>query len=196
MAKFTPKRLLRSLAHLIKNATPRPIDMLEHCGRRGFATSMGLDGDIILGSEAAKKKRRKSGLWSYLRAGWDAFHSHDHYSAEITVGDETERLDNLITVGVTKLQFFGYGLRVCPNAVNDDGNLYVKVVRGEKYRNVLSAALSSLRTDGNKVGQDFSGKKVKVRTSRPVNLQMDGDYTETSDLFEFKVLPGAARVLY
>jgi len=189
-----PAQLPR-IARKIKDGRLHHLDLiLCDDSVKAFMASVGLEGDILNRREA-------------LRAG--GVHG-PHAYAMATVGSivaDVERTDMTITVDnrtiivpqalttiVTKIPYYGYKMKIVPNAVFDDGQLHLLAVNsgwGEVMQTVASSFI-----DGNKLGTYDAGRQIVIRTQVERHAQTDGNLYRKGTTFRFRVLSQALKMWY
>ncbi len=192
LQKLAKRATMAWVAQRIKNGSLHTLDLLVHHGRTdhyAFLASVGMDAYAVY-------QRNGSGWDGYVDASLHALRNYKPCNVDITVGGLTERVNNLMTCIVTKWNFYGYGLHVCPEASPDDGQLHVQTIAGSKVK-----ALAALATGGiwrNTVGTYRSGEVVKIRTEAPISLhlQLDGDKRAKSKQFHLSIAPESVQLVY
>ncbi|MGQ9603078.1 MAG: diacylglycerol/lipid kinase family protein [bacterium] len=181
-------------AYIIKHGSNRSCDLVESNGsRKALLASIGIEGYAL-------RDREK-----YLRMGMRGFNAYMAAAIKsaltrkkvgrttLSVDGERFELTSALSVIVTKTPYYGYGFKVVPKARLDDGLLHVLVIYGEPYV-VLPNILVTSMVGGNRFGQYFTCKTLKVETDRLVPLQADGDMICVDVNFQFKVIPEAVRI--
>jgi len=190
---FSPQRALIAEAQRIKRGTPRSVDVLVfNESQRGFISSIGLDADAARRNETFRKDG-KPGLVAYTAATIGALYHHRPTTATITLDGKVEET-SLLSLQITKHPFFGYNILINPNAKIDDGFLHTLTINGNVLT-VASALLEGILTE-NHQGIYRPARHVEVRTSRPLHLQIDGNYAATASEFSFDVEEKAIRMIY
>ena len=184
---------LSDMAKRIKGGRIHEYDLIN-CDekRRAFMSSVGLEGKI-LGLRDKYLAKGATGFkvyfWAVLRA---YLKEYKRCLAEITVDGLTFTVENLLTLMVFKQPYYGYGMRVVPQARFDDGLLHALSINSRLFGSVLGALTSF--TIGNRVGQYRTGRELAVKLEHPVWLQVDGNMGWEADVFSFRVLPKALKI--
>lgn len=184
---------LADIAARIRRAQVRAYDLIDCDGKkRAVMASTGIDATIIRLRDAYRM-RGISGFNAYMRGTLAAyFREYERVRAEVVVDGVAFEVRNLLSLMVVKQPFFGFGMKVVPNARFDGGQLHVLWINA----GLLKFALGGLAafTMGNRVGNYRPGRHVEVRLERPLALQIDGDSAWEASAFNFTVLPGALRI--
>ena len=190
---FSYRGKLADIAARIRRAQVRAYDLIDCDGKkRAVMASTGIDATIIRLRDAYRM-RGISGFNAYMRGTLAAyFREYERVSAEVVVDGAAFEVRNLLSLMVVKQPFFGFGMKVVPNARFDGGQLHVLWINS----GLLKFALGGLAafTMGNRVGIYRPCRHVEVRLERPLALQIDGDSAWEASAFNFTVLPGALRI--
>ncbi|MEU5838076.1 diacylglycerol kinase [Streptomyces diacarni] len=187
-----PRRDPAAAARLITEGTRRAVD-LARCGDRWFGTVLASGFDALV-TRRANALRRPRGGARYTVATFVELARLRPLPFRLRLDDRELALDaTLVAVGNTC--YYGSGMKVCPDAVPDDGELAVTVVE--------SAPAVRLMTT---LPRFYSGSHVshpKVRTYRARHVELaapdvfayaDGEFI--SDLpLTVDCVPGAVSVL-
>lgn len=177
--------------------TSRPYDVGRLDDGRIFllAAGAGYDADLI--RDADRELKRRFGPLAYILSifkNWRARHAR--FTVELD-GWQRVRL-NAKTVLVCNVGRTLGSLPLAPEARTDDGWLDVVVFR---FRNFfvlfllfLKAIVGGLKNDPRV--QAFRARRVRILASRPMPVQVDGDFIDRTTPIEITVLPGALRVLH
>ena len=112
----------------------------------------------------------------------------------ITVDDHTIVVPQALTTIVTKIPYYGYKMKIVPNAVFDDGHLHLLAVNsgwGEVMQTVASSFI-----DGNKLGTYRAGRQIEIKTQVERRAQTDGNLYRKGTTFRFRVLSQALKMWY
>lgn len=187
-----PPQLTR-VAKRIKEGRLRLYDLILCDGvRKAFMTSIGLEADIIHRREAL----RDSGLngpQAYAMATFGSFFTElERTNMTIQVDGETLAVPNAVTAIVTKIPYYGYKMKVVPNAVFDDGHLHLLAINSGWAE--IVGGLAGAFLNENKMGIYKPGAEIRITTQNERYAQVDGNIYRKGTSFEFKVLPGALRI--
>ncbi len=177
------------------SAGRRTIDLLESDGRR-FAVMAGLGFDAALIRDTDEQAKKRHGWAAYVAGALRAMRNTPRARYEVRIDQhEPRRLRGLgVLVGnVGELQG---GTAVLPDAEPADGLLDVFVLAPRAWIDVLVLAWRILRGRPNDGPQALilRGKRVEIRSDRPVPLEFDGEYAGEHDALTVTVLPGAVTV--
>lgn len=189
-----PPQLTR-VAKRIKEGRLHLLDLILCDGsRKAFMTSIGLEADIIHRREVLRESGI-NGPQAYAMATFGSFFADlERTNMTISLDDETITVPNAVTAIVTKIPYYGYNMKVVPNAMFDDGFLHLLAVNsgwGEIVQSVATALLYE-----NKLGIYRRARRIRVTTQRQRYAQIDGNIYREGTTFDFEVLPQALRMWY
>lgn len=187
-----PPQVTRA-AKRIREGRLRLYDLILCDGvRKGFMTSVGLEADIIHRRESL----RDSGIYgppAYAIATFGSFFT-DLERTDMTIQLDGEELvvPNAVTAIVTKIPYYGYNMKIVPNAVFDDGHLHLLAINSGWAEIVGGMANAFLKE--NRMGIYRKAREIRITTRRERYAQVDGNIYRKGTSFEFKVLPQALRM--
>jgi len=123
-----PPQLTRA-AKKIKEGRLRFLDLILCDGtRKAFMASVGLEGDILSRRESLRENGIK-GPQAYAMATFGSFFADlERTNMSILIDGEELAVSDVVTAIVTKIPYYGYNMKVVPNAVFDDGYLHLLAV--------------------------------------------------------------------
>jgi YegS/Rv2252/BmrU family lipid kinase len=154
---------------------------------------IGFDGEVVrrVASGRAGHISHLSYFWPIWRTFWE--HDFPHLRVEAD-GAEVFRGPGLAFVG--NISRYAVGLRICRDALFDDGLLDMVIFRcSQQTRLLLHAAWTLLRVHplkGTVLYHTF--RRARIETDRPVPTQVDGDVGPPTPL-EVAVAPDKVKVL-
>ena len=165
-----------------------------HEGSALFANvaSAGMSGAIAQRANDTSKAlgAKASYLWATFAvfAGWSAVETH------LTVDDE-QRSGRMFDVVVANGRFFGGGMKMCPDALPDDGLLDVVTIGDVTKRDLVLTMPKIYRGTHlpHPKAEALRGRIVTVETAEPIPVELDGEQPGTTPA-RFEVLPGALRL--
>lgn len=187
-----PPQLTR-VARRIKEGRLRLFDLIL-CDdlRKAFMSSVGLEADIINRRESLRESGIK-GPQAYAMATFGSFFADlERTDMSISLDGEELVVPDAVTAIVTKIPYYGYKMKVVPNAVFHDGWLHLLAVNsgwGEIVQNLANAFLYE-----NKLGLYRQAHEIRITTQRERYAQVDGNIYRKGTTFHFKVLPQALRM--
>ncbi|MET4004400.1 YegS/Rv2252/BmrU family lipid kinase [Arthrobacter sp. UYCu511] len=184
-----PVKAIGSLGRLVT----RDLDMGTVNGRPYLGVAnVGFDG---LANEYGNSARLNLGPFVYLYGGLKAFLDWKNVTFTLSV-DGRQAVFPGWFVAVGNVGQYGGGLRICPQAKVDDGQLDVVSLGRAGILGVAATFLRSYR--GAHLGQrniTFSrGAAVTIKASKPLNVYADGELVAPLPA-EIGVLPQAVKVL-
>lgn len=184
---------IAEVATRIREGQVRDFDLIQCDERRlAYMASIGLEGAVIQRRNAYKAKGT-SGFKAYLMAFLTAYAKEFRgVHAAIAVNGRRHETSSLLSLMIMKQPYYGYGLKVMPEARLDDRQLHVRVLR-TGWISSLVGGVTSL-TVGNRAGLYEAAEEVSVVLEAPSLMQADGDLAWEAKEFHFRVLPGALRM--
>ncbi len=189
-----PPQLTR-VAKQIKEGHLRRLDLIL-CDEsvKAFIASVGLEGDILHRREALENSG-VHGPQAYAMATFGSFFADlERTHMTIDVDGQALTVSDAVTAIVTKIPYYGYKMKVVPNAVFDDGRLHLLAVNSGWPQIVQNLASSFI--DENKMGIYRSGRQIHLTTSHERHAQTDGNLYRKGKSFRFRVLPQVLKMWY
>ncbi|MBU4501783.1 MAG: hypothetical protein KKA79_04270, partial [Nanoarchaeota archaeon] len=163
-------------------------------GKKAFMTSIGIEAHIMKKSEEYRDK--KTGFRRYADATIKSFmEGYDRADAEVDIDGKKFEVKKAISLIITKIPYYGYGLEMVPNAKFGDGNLHFLSLNSMRY-DIPYLLMSTAITGRNEAGSYKKGKKIRITTDREIDLQINGDYEKKGKEFNFEVLPNRLKIRY
>ena len=181
------------IATRIKEARIREYDLIN-CGnkKRAFMASVGFDGTVLLLRERYVE-RGIIGPGAFVRSFFRALiKEYEPVSAKIAVDGHRFEVENMLNLMVVKQPYYGFGMKVIPQARFDDGFLHVLNVRGGILPAIIGGATAF--TLGNRVGKYYRAQEIKVSLPFSMALQLDGNIGWASKTFHFSVIPRGLKI--
>jgi diacylglycerol kinase (ATP) len=183
------------IARQIRNGRLHRLDLiLCDDSVKAFMASVGLEGDILTRRESLQASGVR-GPQAYAMATFGSFVGElERTDMTITVDGKTLAVPGAVTTIVTKIPYYGYNMKVVPNAAFDDGRLHLLAVnsgRGELMHTVASAFI-----DENKMGTYRAGREIQIEMPHERHAQTDGNLYRKGKTFRFRVLPQALNMWY
>jgi diacylglycerol kinase family enzyme len=187
-----PPQLTRA-ARKIKEGRLRCLDLILCDGqRKAFMSSVGIEGDIINRREVLRQSGF-TGPQAYAMATFGSFFADLERSDMSILLDGQELLvPGAVTVIVTKIPYYGYKMKVVPNAVFDDGCLHLLAINsswGEIVQSMASAFLNE-----NRLGIYRKACEIQITMQRERYAQIDGNIYRRGTSFHFKILPKVLKM--
>ena len=162
------------------------------------AAGTGLD-QMVCNSTNMMKQQGKGGTIRYLISVVKCLLTYKVTHIQIEIDNQVVFDDQILSVSVGNCRFNGGGMMMMPNAIPDDGQLDVTVIR--KLSIFKFAANVKAIYDGTfikklKEVQTYRGKHIKIVSIPPHSLLVE---TEGEDLnnspFDFEILPKAINMV-
>jgi len=182
-------------AKRIRDGSIHTLDLINCNDKmRAFMASVGIDG-VILNRIRQRHFTGHTGLYSYLWTAWVAFfRDYQPPVARLLVDHIQLKIPNLFSLMVVKQPYYGFGLKVMPEARFDDEQLHLRCIDATLL-SALWAGFSSF-TIGNRSGRYLSGRQVTIHLDQALLLQVDGNLGWKADHFSFAVLPQALKIKF
>lgn len=183
-----------TLAALAGEAEPFDVGRLDDGRIFLLAAGAGYDADLI--RDADRELKRRLGPVAYIISMFRNLRAkHGRFNVEL---DGWQRLRiNAKTVLVCNAGRTLGAIPLAPDAELNDGWLDVVVFR---FRNPLAlmglflkAIFGGLKKDPRV--QFFRARRIRIQASRPMPVQVDGDFIERTTPIEMAILPGALQVV-
>jgi len=189
-----PPQLTR-IARQIKDGQLHRLDLIL-CDDtiKAFMASVGLEGNILNRRETLQAGGMR-GPQAYAMATFGSFVADlERTDMSLTIDGKTLAVSNAVTTIVTKIPYYGYNMRIVPNAVFDDGQLHLLAINSGWPELVHTLASSFI--DGNRLGTYRAGREIRIETQQERHAQTDGDLYRKGKDFRFRVLPGVLKMWY
>jgi diacylglycerol kinase (ATP) len=199
---FSIPRRVEDAATVALTGAVRTIDI----GRASFRAWDGRPGESLFANVAsagmsgaiAKRANETSksfgGKASYLWALLAVFSRWSANDLHVTV-DEEERRGPMFDVVVANGKFFGGGMKICPEAEPDDGQLDVLTIGDVTKLDLVSTMPKIYRGTHlpHPKAELLRGRVVTVESDSPVPIELDGEQPGTTPA-RFESLPGRLRL--
>ena len=192
-----PKNIRKAI-RVVREGSIRDIELMDIEGRLAGFASIGATARVT----QERIQRQTHGLWGHVRAGTILFRlPRWELEAELEEGIDDQgnsfdrkilRLKALDCVAA-KSNYFGYGWRIAPQASLEDSYLDITFfeMSGFKYALLLPLIFFGLHQ---RRQRHFKAKKLILR-GKNLPIQYHGEYLDTKDKVEIRVLPRVFRVI-
>jgi diacylglycerol kinase family enzyme len=161
---------------------------------KAFMASVGIEGDILNRRESLQAGGMR-GPRAYAMATVGSLVTDlERTDMNVTIDGTTLAIANAVTAIVTKIPYYGYNMRIVPNAVFDDGQLHLLAVNSGWPELVHTLASSFM--EGNRLGTYRAGREIRIETQQERHAQTDGDLYRKGTDFRFRVLPQVLKMWY
>jgi YegS/Rv2252/BmrU family lipid kinase len=158
--------------------------------------SFGFSSDVARQANASSK--RLGGRVAFLSATVRSLVSYDNVDVVLSVDDQPERRMSVLLAAVGNGRFFGGGMKICPEALLDDG-LFDLVTVGNLGRVGVMANIHRIYSGHHLTMNEVQGTRLRRLKVAPADsatkipLEVDGE-TPGHLPASFELLPGALRV--
>ena len=189
-----PPQLSR-VARQIRDGRRHALDLILCDGTvKAFMASVGLEADIIHRRETLQADGVR-GPQAYAMATFGSLLTRlKRIDMTITIDDRTFAFPRAVTAIVTKIAYYGYGLRMVPDAAFDDRQLHLLAINSGRGRLVQTLATAFM--DGNRLGRHEEGRRIRIEMPQERHAQLDGNLYRRGKSFDFRVLPEALQMWY
>jgi diacylglycerol kinase (ATP) len=182
------------VAQRIRDGREHRLDLILCDDRRkAFVCGVGVEGEVLQRREELQEDG-KQGFTAYATALASVFGEMDRAEMTVSLDGRTREFPNVATAIVTKIPYYGYKMQIVPEAVLDDGRLYLRIF-DESWPQIL-AGLAKARVVGSATESVHRAKRIEIKTRKKRYLHIDGNVDREGDSFRFEVLPGALRMWY
>ncbi len=194
-----PYHDLKAAARWIAAAKPRATDIGKLTHQKGHEyflniASAGIGGSVVERIERLKTRHS----WSFLMATVQALISHDPQVMEITLDGKPWYEGRAYAVAIANGTTFGHGMKIAPNAQQQDGLFDVVLVEGGSRLRILAAFHQVYQGTHLTHPLVRSARAAEVQIRSPLGalgLELDGEPVRASDL-TFRVQPGLLQILH
>jgi diacylglycerol kinase family enzyme len=181
------------MAARIRDGEIHEYDLIDCDGkRRAFTVSVGIEGTIIR-LWGQYRLRGGTGLMTYCRAILNAYlREYKRTTAKITIGGNIFEISDLLSLMIVKQPFYGFGMRVVPQARFDDGKLHILCLNVGLFKSAIGGV--SAFVIGNRIGEYCACRQLILEVKRPLVMQNDGNEAWEANKFVFTVLPKALKI--
>ena len=177
---------------LILNCEAKPTDYMVCGGVRGLnIIGTGIDVDIL---NRCKKSKILRGKLQYVISLIISLILFKFYKFRICKGEEKTEKEALIAC-VGNGNRFGGGIRMCPEAKIDDGELDFVIAGKLKKRKIPHAFVKLMQ--GKILEQDFTSfercEHVRLEFDKPVTIQVDGELYDGLD-FDLSIVKSGIKI--
>ncbi|NQV91684.1 hypothetical protein HQ489_04375 [Candidatus Woesearchaeota archaeon] len=200
MSKFGD---LASIAGRIKNGENKSIDVIlcetPTTTTKGLMVGVGMDADIINRSQGLRKAGMNS-LNSYIAGSiTSVFGGYQRETISLEIDDKATAISDLVAFAISKHPYFGYGLRANPHAVLNSGKLHGLSFTGGIpmiLKLLLTSSFDGTIFGGNTQGIPYTADRIKITSTNPLPLHIDGNFVDAANEFEFTILPKELTMRY
>jgi diacylglycerol kinase (ATP) len=180
-------------AQRIREGSIHEYDLIDCDGRkRAILASIGVEGSVL----KLRTQYLDRGFRGFPAYGWAFFRAYFLWQRPLPLSLDLEgkrlTMEDTLTLTLAQHPYFGYGMKLVPDARFDDGTLHLCCIAGGRTK--AACTLLTSFTLGNRVGVFLRGRKAVVRLQRAIALQIDGNLAWEADRFTFEVLPKALKI--
>ena len=158
--------------------------------------SFGFSSDVA--RRANESSKRLGGRVAFLSATVRSLVSYDNVDVIVSLDDQPERRMSVLLAAVGNGRFFGGGMKICPEALLDDGFFHLVTV-GNLGRTGVMANIHRIYSGHHLTMKEVQGTRVRRMKVAPADreakipLEVDGE-TPGHLPASFEILPGALRI--
>ena len=112
--------------------------------------------------------------------------------------DDREINDEILLIAVGNGKYYGGGMAICPDAVEDDGLseiCFIKKISKLKLLLLFPSIFRGKHGKFKKYVQFYKSKEVKVNMNNPISLNIDGEIFDVEDEVIFKMQRRSIKVI-
>lgn len=195
---FNLPRSPKENVRLIQTGKEHMIDAIRCDGKeKALFASVGIEGSIL----QERNKYLANDLRGFTAYGLATFKIlFDGYvNADLRLSMDRKEVTatNALTAVVTKVPYYGYGFKVVPQAEVDDGYLHLLILNTGSFGTLYALATSTSLVGGNRVGEYYKAKEIKIDTSTEQLMQRNGEpEKEKRTQFSFQILPRELKIIF
>jgi diacylglycerol kinase (ATP) len=159
-----------------------------------FISNAGVAFDALISRKFAKSEKRGLMVYSWLVTKYLWLYKTWDFKISI---DGKELTEKAFMINVANGEQFGYNFLIAPMASYTDGLLDVVIIR--KFPKILGGIIALRAMTGtiarSPYVQHFTGKDITISHPDLKLMQTDGDAHACANSINFKILPGAQRVI-
>jgi diacylglycerol kinase (ATP) len=162
----------------------KEMDMISINGKKSIHLSdIGINADLVKNYEAGDLR----GFWGYvLQAFTTLVDAEDPFFATITANNETtEHTARMIVIANS--QKYGTGVVINPNGNMYDGKFELIILKSLDLLLIGKIITGNMPIDSEDI-VIISTEKAMVKTDRPINFQIDGEYCGVQNELEIHIL--------
>lgn len=181
---------------LIINRKVKSIDLGYADGKPFLnVASIGFDAEIVKNTEKIKKFVKSK--FAYTVGLLVTLVSYKYKKIRIKL-DDREISDEILLIAVGNGKYYGGGMVICPDAVEDDGLFgicFIKKIPKLKLLILFPSIFKGRHGKFRKYVQFYKSKEVKINIHNPTNLNIDGEVFDVDDEIKFTIKKGSVEVI-
>ncbi|MBN1815725.1 MAG: hypothetical protein JW828_00100 [Sedimentisphaerales bacterium] len=186
------KKPLRAIRQ-IQEGQVRTMDLVCCDGSRlGVLTAVGIEADILCRRDRLLARGFR-GAVPYFIATAQSIRYYQRTDITLRLDGQVRQIPRAVSVIVSKIPSYGFGLNLIPQAQVDDGMLHI--LTGNVGKLHLAWALLKSFVVPNRTGLYLHGTRLVLETAQPRWLQTEGELYRQGTLFTFEALPGALKII-
>ena len=160
------------------------MDMISINGKKSIHLSdIGINADLVKNYETSDLR----GFWGYaMQAFTTLIDAEEPFSASITANNETVEHTARIII-IANSQKYGTGVTINPNGKMNDGKFELIILKSLDILLLGKIITGNMPIDSEDI-VIISTEKAFVKTDRPVNFQIDGEYCGVQNELEIHIL--------
>lgn len=165
-ARGISKDYVREMKRII-SGEQKNIDLM-HTGRQHCLTVIGLGFDGMVAKVTNEMKVKKwLGSFSYIVSVLKVLRTYKPSHIYLTLDDVTHEFEDVWLVAVANHPFYGGGMKICPNASSEDGQLDICIIHGLSKWQLLRLFPSVFR------GKHINSDRVKMMRGESIRVESD-----------------------
>ncbi|KPU26750.1 hypothetical protein TR13x_08760 [Caloranaerobacter sp. TR13] len=157
--------------------------------------SIGFDAEIVKNTE--KIKRYVKSKFAYTVGLLVTLISYKCKKIKVKL-DDRELNEEILLIAIGNGKYYGGGMAICPNAVEDDGLseiCFIKKIPKLKLLLLFPSIFKGKHGEFKKYVQFYKSKEVKVNMCNPISLNIDGEIFDVDDEIIFTMKRKSIEVI-
>jgi YegS/Rv2252/BmrU family lipid kinase len=196
-----PSDPLAALDVVLNAPRLRRIDLIRSHERISVgAAGAGFDATVALATNTSRYKewlnKFRLGKLAYVFTMIHKLIRFRPAKVTITVDGEAHVFDRVLLITVANHPYFGGGMKICPDAVPDDGEAEICIV-GNLAKTELLAVFPRVYKGTHTTHpavRFLKGKRIRIESNLPLDAHMEGESAGTTPM-ELEVVPAALPVI-
>ena len=188
-------RTLKGITNGILSGHEHYLNLIGCNGYKAFTYSLGID-TLILSKREELRKQGYNGITCYAYALFHVMKEscEKRNNAEMFLDGQFINDKEFLSLVVSKHPYYGYNIKINPNACLEDKFLHVKILNPKKEELLLT--ILQLLAKNIKNGEHIKAHTLLVLPNKEISLQADGDILLSGTEFKFEVLPKSLKMIY
>lgn len=183
---------IQKAIQIVKNGKTKLIDAAS-INRRPFISIAGTGFDALIAKHFLTRKSR--GFWSYFKLVIKYYFGYKAIDYEI-FHDNGVQKERALMICFANSDQFGNNLSIAPQAIINDGYIDVCIVQKPPVWELPFTLIKLLlkRVDKSKYYQSFKTQHIRIKSTKKMLLNIDGEYFDADQEIEVKIIPQSVHI--